>query len=269
MAEKRKPQSGLEWLNQNYGMGPLNELLGLAGGFGRNMEQVINRAGGYSTPSRLTPEQQKALADSVNEADANLFTQQGAVLSDDSDSRQSALTAMRQQYAPGSQFFETDTGQAMIQQAMNNQYEGDAAGLAEFNMNQRKVGIGAIDEIIDAMGYAGTPMEEWARANENLALREFNKKFGNSYAGTGPSDEEIKAAMAAGQFSPSAGSPNPLGETGMPRVSNTAQTAQAQPVDQQRQLNLDEVQRYMNSGVPGLRGKGVLGTQIAKMIKGS
>lgn len=170
-------------------------------------------------------------------------------LSDDVSARESALTAMRQQYAPGSQFFETEAGQAMIQQAKNNQYTGDAAGLAEFNTNQRKVGIGAIDEIIDAMGYTGTPMEEWARANEGLALREYNKKFGGpaEYAGTGPSDEEIKAAMEAGQFFPSEGSPNPLGKTGEARETNTAQTEALQQ-GQQRPVVSDEA-------MPKLRGK--------------
>ena len=177
-------------------------------------------------------------------------------LSDDVSARESALTAMRQQYAPGSQFFETDAGQAMIQQAKNNQYTGDAAGLAEFNTNQRKVGIGAIDEIIDAMGYAGTPMEEWARANEGLALREYNKKFGGpaEYAGTGPSDEEIKAAMEAGQFFPSEGSPNPLGKTGEARETNTAQT-QALQGRQERPFVSDEA-------MPQLRGM-----KLANMYK--
>jgi len=188
-------------------------------------------------------------------------------LSDDVSARESALTAMRQQYAPGSQFFDTDAGKAMIEGARNNQYTGDAAGLAEFNLNQRKVGIGAIDEIIDAMGYEG-PMADWARANENLALREYNKKFGGpaEYAGTGPSDEEIKAAMEAGQFFPSKGSPNPLGETGMARESNTAQTAQAQPIDVQA-ANSQEAANYAESGVPGLQGKQMLGRNIQNMIR--
>jgi len=188
-------------------------------------------------------------------------------LSDDVSARESALTAMRQQYAPGSQFFDTDAGKAMIEGARTNQYTGDQAGLAEFNLNQRKVGIGAIDEIIDAMGYEG-PMADWARANENLALREYNKKFGGpaEYAGTGPSDEEIKAAMEAGQFSPSAGSPNPLGETGMARESNTAQMAQAQPTDVQA-ANTQEAADYAMSGVPGLKGKQMLGKQIQNMIR--
>ena len=188
-------------------------------------------------------------------------------LSDDVSARESALTAMRQQYAPGSQFFDTDAGKAMIEGARNNQYTGDAAGLAEFNLNQRKVGIGAIDEIIDAMGYEG-PMADWARANENLAIREYNKKFGGpaEYAGTGPSDEEIKAAMEAGQFSPAAGSPNPLGETGMARESNTAQMAQAQPTEVQA-ANTQEAADYAMSGVPGLKGKQMLGQQIQNMIR--
>ena len=56
--------------------------------------------------------------------------------------------------------------------------------------------------------------------------------------------------MAAGQFSPSAGSPNPLGETGMARESNTAGTAEAQPVAKQRELNLEEVERYSDTAIP-------------------
>lgn len=193
-------------------------------------------------------------------------------LSDDVSARESALTAMRQQYAPGSQFFETEAGKAMIQQAKNNQYEGDAAGLAEFNTNQRKVGIGAIDEIINAMGYAGTPMEEWARANENLALREYNKKFGGpaEYAGTGPSDEEIKAAMEAGQFYPAEGSPNPLGRTGIARESNTEQTRQAQPVKRQAINNesLNAIDALRTHTVPGLKGMDTLQEYARKLYGG-
>ena len=171
-------------------------------------------------------------------------------LSDDVSARESALTAMRQQYAPGSQVFETEAGKEMIQSASTNQYSGDQAGLAEFNMNQRKVGIGAIDEIIDALGYAGTPMEDWARANENLALREYNKAFGNSYAGTGPSDEEIKVAMESGQYFPSEGSPNPLGKTGEARESNMAQVAAVQQ-NQERPFVAEESE-------PKLRGKDLM-----------
>lgn len=221
--------------------------------------------------SGLSPKQQRALIEGPNGAAARIarinaeleelksLPEQNPpaapIVSDDANSRESALTAMRQQYAPGSQFFETDAGKAMIQQAMSNQYQGDAAGLADFNTNQRKVGIGAIDEIIDAMGYEGD-MANWARSNENLALREYNKKFGNSYGGAGPSNEEIQAAMSAGNFFPSEGSPNPLGETGMAREANTAQTAEAQPVDRQAINNesLNAIEALRSNNVPGLDG---------------
>lgn len=109
-------------------------------------------------------------------------------------------------------------------------------------------------------------MAKWADANPALALREYNKRQPNAYAGTGPSDEEIKAAMEAGEFSPSTGSPNPLGETGMARESNTAQTAQAQPVGVQA-ANSQEAANYAESGVPGLKGKQMLGRQIQNMIR--
>ena len=260
--------------NRAYEMrrGDVNPLVGFFDGLDRALTGRYQR---QLPPSGLTAAQQKALIEGTEgatarvarikaESDAlvdaarkdpnhpyhNLFQQAPVILSDDASARESALTAMRQQYAPGSQFFETDAGQAMIQQAKNNRYEGDAAGLAEFNMNQRKVGIGAIDEIIDAMGYAGTPMEEWARANENLALREYNKRFGNSYAGTGPSDEEIKVAMESGQYFPSEGSPNPLGKTGEARESNMAQVAAVQQ-NQERPFVAEESE-------PKLRGKDLM-----------
>lgn len=191
------------------------------------------------------------------------------VLADDVDARDSEYRRMAQQYAPGSQVFETDAGRRMIESARNNQYEGDAAGLAGFNTNQARVGTGAMPEIIDAMGYTGA-MAKWAEANPALALREYNKKFGGpaEYAGTGPTDEAIKAAMAAGQFSAAKGSPNPLGETGVARVVNTAQTAQTQPVDEQKQANLAEIEDYQASAVPGLKGKQMIGEQFKKMLGG-
>ena len=191
-------------------------------------------------------------------------------LSDDVDVRASEMERMRQQYGGGSSFWNTDEGKDLLLDTMSNQYTGDQAGLPGFYQDQMKAGLGQMDMIKKALGYEeGSAMAAWADANPALALREYNKRQPNSYSGTGPSDEEIKAAMEAGQFSPAAGSPNPLGETGMARESNTAQTAAAQPVAQQRQLNLDEIQRYMDSGVQGLKGKRTLGNQLAKMIKGS
>lgn len=188
-------------------------------------------------------------------------------LSDDVDVRASEMERMRQQYGAGASFWNTDEGKDLLLDTMSNQYTGDQAGLPGFYQDQAKAGLGQMDMIKKALGYEeGSAMAAWADANPALALREYNKRQPNAYSGTGPSDEEIKAAMEAGLFSPSAGSPNPLGETGMARESNTAQTAAAQPVDQQRQLNLDEVQKYMDSGVPGLNGKQMLGEAIKKKI---
>ena len=174
---------------------------------------------------------------------------------------------MRQQYGAGASFWNTDEGKDLLLDTMSNQYTGDQAGLPGFYQDQAKAGLGQMEMIKKGLGYEeGSAMAKWADANPALALREYNRRQPNAYSGTGPSDEEIKAAMEAGQFSPSAGSPNPLGETGMARKSNTVQTAAAQPVDQQRQLNLDEVQKYMDSGVPGLNGKQMLGEAIKKKI---
>jgi len=153
-------------------------------------------------------------------------------LSDDADVRQSALEAMRQQYAPSTGIYDTDAGKAMLASAQQTQYTGDQAGLPEFYANQQKVGAGLTDEIIDAMGYTGG-MAEWAKANPALAMREYNKKFANSYEGTGPGDEAIQQAMDQGKFFPSEGSPNPLGETGVAREMNTEQMSAAQPTNEQ------------------------------------
>ena len=153
-------------------------------------------------------------------------------LSDDADVRQSALEAMRQQYAPNTGIYGTDAGKAMLASAQQNQYTGDQAGLADFYSNQQKVGAGLSDEVIGAMGYTGG-MAEWAKANPALAMREYNKKFANSYEGTGPGDEAIQQAMDQGNFYPSEGSPNPLGETGVAREMNTAQISAAPPTNEQ------------------------------------
>ena len=165
------------------------------------------------------------------------------IRNNDVNAQASEMERMRQQYGAGASFWNTDEGKDLLLDTMSNQYTGDQAGLPGFYQDQVKAGLGQMDMIKKALGYEeGSAMAKWADANPALALREYNKRQPNSYSGTGPSDEEIKAAMEAGQFSPSAGSPNPLGETGMARKSNTAQTAAAQNVDQQRQLNLEEIQ---------------------------
>ena len=51
------------------------------------------------------------------------------------------------------------------------------APLASFYAAQSATGRGSMDEIISAMGYKGTPMEQWAKSNPMLAFREYNKKF--------------------------------------------------------------------------------------------
>ena len=191
-------------------------------------------------------------------------------LSDDVDVRASEMERMRQQYGGGSSFFNTEEGKDLLLDTMSNQYTGDQAGLPGFYQDQMKAGLGQMDMIKKALGYEeGSAMAAWADANPALALREYNKRQPNSYSGTGPSDEEIKAAMEAGQFSPSAGSPNPLGETGVARESNTAQTAEAQPVERQAINNesLNQIQGYMDSGIPGLGGKQMLGQNMMNLLR--
>ena len=190
------------------------------------------------------------------------------ILTNEPDARASEMERMRQQYGAGASFWNTDEGKDLLLDTMSNQYTGDAAGLSGFYKDQAKAGLGQLDMIKKSLGYEeGSAMAKWAEANPALALREYNKRQPNSYSGTGPSDEEIKAAMEAGQFSPSAGSPNPLGETGMARESNTAQTAAAQPVDQQRQLNLEEVERYRDTAIPGMGGKEMLSQNMINLMR--
>lgn len=246
-------------------------------------------------PSGLTEEQQKALIEGPEGATARvarikaesdalvdaarkdpshqyhkLFQQAPVVLADDVDARDSEKRRMLQQYAPGADLWSTDAGKKMIQDAQSNQYKGDAAGLPEYYANQRNVGTGAMPEIIDAMGYTGA-MAEWAKANPALAMREYNKQFGNSYAGTGPSDEEIKAAMDAGNFFPSEGSPNPLGRTGEARESNTAQTEAIQPTKRQaiNTESLNAIDALRTHTVPGLQGMDILQETARKRYGGN
>lgn len=192
------------------------------------------------------------------------------VRSDDVDARASEMERMRQQYGGGASFWNTDEGKDLLLDTMSNQYTGDKAGLPEFYVNQQKAGIGQIDQIIEAMGYEG-PMAEWAKANPALALREYNKRQPNAYAGTGPSNEEIKAAMDAGNFFASQGSPNPLGKTGEARESNTAQTEAIQNTKRQAinndSLNAMEALMGRSHNVAGMEGMNTL-VKYAHMLHG-
>ena len=192
-------------------------------------------------------------------------------LSDDSNSRDSALTSMQQQYAPGADIWSTDEGRAILEAAKTNSYGGDAAGLAQFNTQQRQAGIGANPEIIEALGYEkGSPMEAWAKAHPALAMREYNKKFGNSgvfspdaYEGTGSGDANtvLPNGMTAGEDARQAAmnAAAIMEGTGRPRRSNTAQMAPAQPAAIQAQnnngLNVEAVDEYMR---PDLGGRKLL-----------
>jgi hypothetical protein len=199
-----------------------------------------------------------------------LFSQEPPVRSDDANSRDSALTSMRQQYAPGADIWSTDEGKAILEAAKTNTYSGDAAGLAQFNTQQRQAGIGANDEIIDALGYTGD-MAKWAEKNPALAMREYNKKFGNSYGGFGSGDANtvLPNGMTAGEDARQAAmnAAAIMEGTGRPREINTAQMAPAQPAAIQAQnnndLNLAGVGRY----VDGLEGKKLF--DYAKSLMGA
>ena len=191
-------------------------------------------------------------------------------LSDDSNSRDSALTSMQQQYAPGADIWSTDEGKAIIEAAKTNTYSGDAAGLAQFNTQQRQAGIGANDEIIDALGYTGD-MAKWAEANPALAMREYNKKFGNSYGGFGSGDANtvLPNGMTAGEDARQAAmnAAAIMEGTGRPRESNTAQMAPAQPAAIQAQNNNDLNLAGVDQYVDGLEGKKLF--NYAKSLMGA
>jgi hypothetical protein len=86
-----------------------------------------------------------------------------------------------------------------------------AAGLKDYYAAQQETGERNIGEITGALGYQkGSAMEQWAKANPMLAMREFNKKFPAGTPTQGPSDDAIRAAISGGKFYPSEGSPSPV-----------------------------------------------------------
>lgn len=56
------------------------------------------------------------------------------------------------------------------------------------------MGRGNMDEIVEAMGYTGSPLEQWARANPMLAFREYNKKFPAGQPTIGPTPAALQAS---------------------------------------------------------------------------
>ena len=110
-----------------------------------------------------------------------------------------------------------------------------AAGLEDYYSAQQAVGAKNIGEITGALGYQkGSPMEQWAKSNPMLAMREFNKKFPAGAPTQGPSDEAIRAAMGGGTYFPSEGSPSPVanapslaGQTSFGNIANPVAPATA------------------------------------------
>lgn len=102
--------------------------------------------------------------------------------------------------------------EAMQQLASQKQapFGQGAPSLATYYRAQSATGRGDMDEIVNAMGYKGTPMETWARSNPMLAFREYNKKFPTGQLTQGPSDQAIVQALKGGTFYPAEGSPAPL-----------------------------------------------------------
>ena len=76
----------------------------------------------------------------------------------------------------------------------------EGVGIATKYRAESAMGRGNMDEIVAAMGYKGSPMEQWARNNPMLAFREYNKKFpageptiGPTPAALQPSEGPMKA----------------------------------------------------------------------------
>jgi len=70
----------------------------------------------------------------------------------------------------------------------------EGTGIASKYRAESAMGRGNMDEIVEAMGYKGSPMETWARANPMLAFREYNKKFPAGEPTIGPTPAALQAS---------------------------------------------------------------------------
>lgn len=70
----------------------------------------------------------------------------------------------------------------------------EGTGIATKYRAESAMGRGNMDEIVEAMGYKGSPMETWARANPMLAFREYNKKFPAGEPTIGPTPAALQAS---------------------------------------------------------------------------
>lgn len=89
------------------------------------------------------------------------------------------------------------SAQAMIDLA-SQMAAPTSSPLSSYYAAQSATGRGSMDEIVQAMGYKGTPMEQWAKANPMLAFREFNQKFPTGQPTMGPTPALPGAPMQPG-----------------------------------------------------------------------
>ena len=111
-----------------------------------------------------------------------------------------------------------------------------AAGLKDYYAAQQEVGERNIGEITSALGYQkGSPMEQWAKQHQGLAMEVFNKKFPAGAPTQGPGDEAIRSAISGGKYFPSEGSPSPV--TNPPDFGTPANAVPAPPEQQGRAVS--------------------------------
>jgi len=70
----------------------------------------------------------------------------------------------------------------------------EGTGIATKYRAESAMGRANMDEIVEAMGYKGSPLEQWARANPMLAFREYNKKFPAGQPTIGPTPAALQAS---------------------------------------------------------------------------
>jgi hypothetical protein len=113
-----------------------------------------------------------------------------------------------------------------------------AAGLKDYYAAQQEVGERNIGDITESLAYKdsryqkGGKLEQWAKANPMLAMREFNKLgYQTSAELQGPSDQQkIRDAISGGTYYPSEGSPSPV--TNPPDFGTPANAVPAPPTEQ-------------------------------------
>ena len=203
---------------------------------------------------------------------AGFPSQQAAVISDDADVGDSEYRRMAQQY-----------GDAELRNAMLNQ-AGEGTSLADYYGAQRQLG-----DMVSADEEQGKAMEDYfitrpgfetrdqakafIKANPAIAFREFNKANPMAMVGDKPAmieEEAITDFMDTGLDRDEA-IRRIRGDMPAQQESNLEQTAQGQPVEVQRLAindeSLNEIQAYIDSGVPGLGGKQMLGQNMMNLLR--